>query len=113
MNRIYLLFLSSLFMWACNTSPAPNLYDDVRVDLEYNLLPGGARIVSGTFINPTQHLIKAAQIQVSLFDKNNIRVSAMSIMVKDIPAGESKAFRQPVDDDQDIRGASVKNVLVL
>ena len=32
----------------------------------------------------------------------------MSITVKDIPAGESKAFRQPVDDNHDIRGASVK-----
>ena len=89
---------------------------DVKVqveDVKYSLMPGGARIVTGTLYNPSQDPVKGAQIQISLFDGNNIRVSSMSITVTDVPPGERKAFRQPVDVDLDIQGAKVKSVLVL
>ena len=82
-------------------------------DVKYSLLPGGARIVSGTLYNPTDAPVKNAQIQVSLFDMNNRQVDRMSITVQDVPPGERKRFREPVDSDMDIRGAKVRSVLVL
>ena len=82
-------------------------------ELKYSLLPGGARIVTGTLYNPTAETIRNAQVLISLFDENNRRVSSMSVTVKDVPPGERRDFRQAVDLDLDIRGASVKHVLVL
>ena len=82
-------------------------------DVKYTLLPGGARIVTGTLFNPSESPVKGAQIQISLFDGNNIKVSSMSITVTDVPPGERKPFRQPVDNDLDIQGAKVRSVLVL
>ncbi len=82
-------------------------------DVKYSLLPGGARIVTGMIYNPSEVVVRNAQIQVSLFDSNNRLVSSMSIPVKDVPPGERKSFRQPVDVDMDIRGAKVKSVLVM
>ncbi|MEM8484593.1 MAG: FxLYD domain-containing protein [Bacteroidota bacterium] len=103
-----------LLVSGCQSEPEVSDANQVQVeDVKYSLLPGGARIVSGTLFNPSEALVKGAQIQISLFDSNNIRVSSMSITVKDVPAGERKAFRQPVDTDLDIKGASVRSVLVL
>ncbi len=82
-------------------------------DLKYSLLPGGARVVTGTLYNPSGRLVRHAQVQISLFDGNNRRVSSMSVTISDLSAGERKPFRQPVDLDEDVRGAKVKNVLVL
>lgn len=87
---------------------------DVQVeDVKYTLLPGGARIVTGTLFNPSEAPVKGAQIQISLFDGNNIKVSSMNITVQDVSPGERKSFRQPVDTDLDIQGAKVRSVLVL
>ena len=106
-----LLFL----MPACHTGEASgDERASVQVeDIKYSLLPGGARIVTGTLYNPTDAPVRNAQIQVSLFDENNRRVDDMSITVQDVPPGGRKSFRQPVDSDLDIRGAKVKSVLVM
>jgi hypothetical protein len=82
-------------------------------DLSYRLLPGGARIVNGELFNPGSKLIPNAQIEVSLFDADNRRVSTMSILVKNIPPGERVSFREAVQTDQDVQGARVRTVLVL
>ena len=105
-----MLFLFS----ACKTETSEP--EDVQVqveDVKYSLLPGGARIVSGMLFNPSKALVKGAQIQISLFDGNNIKVSSMNVTVKDVLPGERKAFRQPIDTDLDIQGAKVRSVLVL
>lgn len=103
-----------LLVSGCQSEPAETDAIQVQVeDVKYSLLPGGARIVSGTLFNPSEAPVKGAQIQISLFDSNNIRVSSMSITVQDVPPGERKSFRQPVDTDLDIKGASVRSVLVL
>ena len=82
-------------------------------DLKYSLLPGGARIVTGKLYNPREENIRNAQIQISLYDGENRKVSSMSVTIKDVSPGERKSFRQAVDVDQDIRGARVKSVIVL
>ena len=82
-------------------------------DVKYSLLPGGARIVTGTLYNPTEAPVRNAQIQISLFDSNNRRIDDMSITVQDVLPGERKSFRQPVDSDADVQGARVRSVLVL
>ena len=90
--------------------------EDIQVqveDVKYSLLPGGARIVSGMLFNPSNALVKGAQIQISLFDGNNIKVSSMNVVVKDVQPGERKPFRQSIDTDLDIQGAKVRSVLVL
>ncbi len=90
--------------------------NDVQVqveDVKYTLLPGGARIVTGTLFNPSEVPVKGAQIYISLFDGNNIKVSSMSVTVQDVKPGERKPFREPVDIDLDIKGAKVRSILVL
>ncbi len=82
-------------------------------DVQYTLLPGGARIVTGTLFNPTEDPINNAQIQISLYDVNNVRVSTMSVTIQDVSPGARKSFREPINTDLDVRGASVKSVLVL
>ena len=101
-------------MLGCETDSAEQERVEVQVeDVKYSLLPGGARIVTGMLFNPSANTVKGAQIQISLFDANNIRVSSMSITVTDVPPGERKPFRQPIDTDLDIQGAKVRSVLVL
>ncbi|MFK7843819.1 MAG: FxLYD domain-containing protein [Rhodothermales bacterium] len=103
-----------LFFSACQSDTAEQQALNVQVeDVKYTLLPGGARIVTGTLFNPSEDPVKGAQIQISLFDRNNIKVSSMNITVKDVPPGERKPFRQPIDTDLDIQGAKVRSVLVL
>jgi len=82
-------------------------------DLRYQLLPGGARIVSGKLINPTTAPVSSAQIQVSLFDGDNRWVGDLHILVQNIGPGMGKPFREPVDSDADVRGARVRSILVL
>lgn len=81
-------------------------------DFQYTSLPGDARILTGQVYNPTDKVLKNVQIQVSLFDANNRWISRMSISVKDVPPGERRTFRQPVDSDLDVQGAKVRNLLV-
>ncbi len=82
-------------------------------DLEYKLLPGGARIVTGTVYNDGDKLITAAQVQISLFDGENRRVDAMYAVVRDLPANGSVSFREAVQSKLDISGARVRSVLLL
>ena len=103
-----------LALIGCQSENAEQEQVPVQVeDVKYTLLPGGARIVTGTLFNPSESIVKGAQIQISLYDGNNIRVSSMSVTVTDVPPGERKPFRQPVDVDLDIKGAKVRSVLVL
>lgn len=117
--KVYLIVLGVLFfgLAGCGgggeVDEAPAV-EGVRVeDFEYSLLPGGARILSGKLYNPSDEPIRNAQIQVSLFDPNNRRVSTMQILVQDIGPGEHKPFRESLDTEMDIRGARVRSILVL
>lgn len=86
----------------------------IRVEaLEYSLLPTGERIITGALKNETRVPISGAQIQVSLFDRTNRRIGSMSFVVRDIGPGERKAFREPVNEAEDVRGARVRSVIVL
>ena len=100
-------------MPACQSGEAAHKASVEIEDVKYTLLPGGARIVTGTIYNPTGSPVRNAQIQISLFDGQNRRVDDMSVTVQDVPPGKRKPFRQPVESDMDIRGAKVRSVLVL
>lgn len=81
-------------------------------DFEYQELPGGARIVTGSLFNPTDEPIANAQIQVSLYDETNTRIGQMIIPVQRIPANGHKEFREAVRSDQDVRSVKPRSVLV-
>ena len=81
-------------------------------DFKYTVLQGDARVLTGQVYNPTDRALTNVQIQVSLFDANNRRVSEMSIAVKDVEAGARRSFRQAVDSDVDVQGAKVRSLLV-
>lgn len=115
LRATFLLFFV-LGVGACGAPADEDGAGDTSVqveDVRYSLLPGGARIVTGTLYNPTTAPIRNAQIQISLFDENNVRISTMSVTLKDIEAGARKPFREPVDSNLDVRGASVNSVVVL
>lgn len=82
-------------------------------DVKYSLMPGGLRQVSGRLVNPSAEPIRNAQIQLSLFDAHNRRISTMHIQVHDVAPGASKPFREPLDTDLDVRAVRVRSVLIL
>lgn len=106
-----LTFAFASFATGCGTpesDPTP-----VVEDLTYRLLPGGARIISGSVHNPSGEHVQNVQVQVSLFDAANTRIGSMSILVQDIAAGERVAFRQAVDSDLDVQAARVRGIIVM
>ena len=57
-------------------------------------------------------IFPVVQIDVSLFDGNNRRISSMFVTVLDIEARSNKSFRKVVDSDLPIHGARVKSIIV-
>ena len=103
--------LSVMFAFGCNdaSDSEPRAHVD---DLRYRLLPGDARILTGTFVNDSEETIEVAQIDVSLFDDDNRRISSMMILVQGVLPGESKDFREPVVTKLNIHGARVRSILI-
>ena len=112
MNYILACSLLAFALIGCGTD-APETATALDVKLEYQLLPGGGRVLTGTVENQSEKPIRNAQVQVSLFDKNNRQVGSMSFSMKDLEPSTPVPFREPVDSDEDVRGARVRNVLVL
>ncbi len=105
-----LICATLLLLAACQPKELANLQVE---DLRYALEPSGAKIISGKLTNVSTVDVSSAQVMVSLFDEHNQRVGQMGILVKDISAGESVHFREPIDSDDDIRAARVRKILVL
>lgn len=82
-------------------------------DLDFKLLPGGARFVSGTVHNDGDLTVNVAQVQISLFDDKNRRVDAMHAVIRDVPAGGSVTFREAVQSELAINGARVKSIILI
>lgn len=82
-------------------------------DFRYVQLPSGERQVMGTVHNPRDRQIASAQVQVSLYDENNVRIDQMQVIVQNIPASGTKSFKATVDVEADIQGARVRGILVL
>ncbi len=81
-------------------------------DVTYRELPGGARILTGRVENLSDRHIPILQVQVSLFDERNFLSGQIGILIHDIPADSSRAFREPIRNKADIRSARVRSVLV-
>ncbi|MEM6648234.1 MAG: FxLYD domain-containing protein [Bacteroidota bacterium] len=105
--------LALTFIGCGGGTDAPDEATALDVKLEYQRLPGGGRILIGTVENQSEKPIRNAQVQVSLFDANNRRVGSMSFTVKNLEPSTPVPFREPVDSDLDVRGARVRNILVL
>ncbi len=114
---VLLMVVPMLWMAACGSADDASeraALDSLRVeDFHYAKLPGGARIITGRLHNPSGAPIKNAQIQISLFDRDNRFIETMHVLVKDVPPVASKPFRQAVDGDAAIQRARVRSVLVL
>ncbi|MBT8401870.1 MAG: FxLYD domain-containing protein [Rhodothermia bacterium] len=106
-----LLVLSIALAGGCGTNDSKTA---LRVeDLDFKLLPGGARFVSGTVHNDGTLPVNAAQVQISLFDDKNRRVDAMHAVIRDVPAGSSVVFREAVQSELAINGARVKSIILI
>lgn len=82
-------------------------------DFRYVQLPSGERQVIGTVHNPTEKRIATAQVQVSLFNKDNERIDQMQITVEDIPASGSQKFKETVNAPGAVQGARVRSIIVM
>lgn len=81
-------------------------------DLRYRLLPGGARILTGSLVNDGPSTVDVAQIEVSLFDEDNRRISSMFVVLHEIGPNQSKEFREAVDVKLDVHGARVRGIII-
>ena len=110
-----LLFLMGCADEASKDAGLPPL-DSTRVEVEdvvYQKLPSGARIVAGALHNRSDRHIRNAQIQLALYNADNVRVGEINVPVKDVSARQSKRFRASVDDDAaDVRSVRPRSVLV-
>lgn len=73
----------------------------------------GTREVMGELYNTSSKSIGRAQIQVSLFDANNVRIATMNVEVQDIPASGLVQFRKPITTEKDVQAARVRSVIIL
>lgn len=83
------------------------------VDFRLVETQGGERQVMGTLKNTTSKAINGAQIEVSLFDADNVRIETMSVTVRDIPAAGEVPFKKPLTTEVAVQGARVRSVLVM
>lgn len=87
---------------------------DVHVrDFRLVEAPSGDRQVMGTLHNAGSKDIENAQVQVTLFDGDNVRIETMNVPVSDIPASGEVEFKQALDTEADVEGARVQSVLVM
>ena len=119
LKRLSILLISGVFLMlaACGgeadetTAQVPT--EKIQIEeFHYSQLPGGARIISGKLRNVTALPIENAQIQIGLFDADNRLISTVNVLVRDVPPGEAKPFREAVDSD-DVDGAKVRGVLLM
>lgn len=118
MSYIKHMLVASLFVLsACGDAPPPSeavAGDRVAVqEVRFVRSAAGDRILTGKLYNHTGAAISNAQIQVSLLDGEHRRISSMHIRVKDVPAGNYRAFRAPVESQHDVQSAKVRSVLLL
>lgn len=102
-----LALLLALPLAACGESePAGEV---AITDLRLIRQAGGFPLVSGVFVNRTPRRITSADVGVQLFDGENLPYDEPArFVVRDIPAGDSVAFRHRIDVDA--RGARVQYV---
>lgn len=63
-------------------------------------------------MNGSEDAVSVIQIDVSLFDDDNRRISSMFVTVQNIEARGQKKFREAVDVDLNINGARVRGIIV-
>lgn len=80
---------------------------DVRLVSE----DGGLPYFTGVLVNLTDATISSVQVQVSLYDAQNVKVDEMIFPVRDLEPGVEVAFREPVNSDADVASARIAGVL--
>lgn len=119
LRSLVLALMVSLAMGACHNTPssdgaASNEGQSVHVsDFRLVKTSGGQRQVMGTLHNDTGQSIGTVQVEVSLFDANNVRIETMSVTVSDIPANGDRPFKKPLPTDATVQGARVRSVLLM
>ncbi len=113
-SSAFLIVLLFSVLTACGESEPEGAQAAVEVkDFKYVQMPAGERLLTGKLYNTTAVQIENAQIQVSLFDENNRRISSMVIRVQDVEPGSFKPFRERMEGKPEVRGAKVRSVLVM
>ncbi|HEX7070051.1 MAG TPA: FxLYD domain-containing protein [Rhodothermales bacterium] len=118
MRKLLVLISPALLLAGCAGGDQPSeiaANEAPRVSVEevqYQELPGGARIVTGEVLNHSDERIAHAQVQLSLYDETNTRVGSMIIAVDDIEPGESERFRSAIRSEEDVRSVKARSVLV-
>ncbi len=121
MTRIlstFVLLACAVAFAACNdSSEAGSAASGDRavevVDFRLVETANGQRQIMGTLQNRGSKKISGAQIKVSLFDANNVRIETMSVTVRDIPASGEVPFKKPLTTEVAVQGARVRSVLVM
>ena len=120
MTRIlsFLVLACALAFTACNGSSSADsaaTSEAVQVaDFRLVEAPNGRRQIMGTLQNTSAEKIGGAQIKVSLFDANNVRIETMTVTVSDeIPPSGEVQFKKPLTTEAAVQGARVHSVLVM
>lgn len=116
---VLIVLACALVLTACGDSSSADSAASSNQDLQvadFRLVetPSGQRQVMGTLQNKGAKTIGGAQIKVSLFDANNVRIETMSVTVSDeIPAAGEMQFKKPLTTEAAVHGARVHSVLVM
>jgi hypothetical protein len=109
---LFALALASVLAACSSDAGGQDAHLRIR-DVAYERLgQQGERVVRGTVYNPGAEAVSVAQITVSLFGENNVRVGETQIQVQDIPARDSVNFRHVLDTSDDVQAVRVRGVMV-
>jgi hypothetical protein len=73
----------------------------------------GAAELSGTLVNRGSEALPSVQVQVALYNADNVRVDRTFFVARDLAPGEPVHFREILDSEADVHRARVEGVFRL
>lgn len=112
--RLYYILapLLLLFLLGCGEKEVEALGPEVEVvEARLTMTPGSLPEFSTTLVNTTTAVIRNLQLQVALYDTDNVFVQHMYVVVRNLEPGEEEIVRERVPTDLPLGSARIVGVL--
>ncbi len=87
--------------------------DVVVEDPQLVRLITGTPEFTGKLLNRGQNRLPSVQVQLTLYDGNNVRVGRTFFVARNLEPGEPVAFRELIQSEADVQSAKVEGVIRL
>lgn len=108
---LWLLLLLVAVIGGCGNDGHEQRVRQLQVEeFRYVQRPDGARVLRGTLVNPLPEVVRNVQIEVSLLDADNRRVTTALIAVNEVPAEGSAPFRKIINVEPEVQSARIRRI---